>query len=286
MYGFNDFESKFNLACACNAIHVFTWLYTYIRSRDLRKTPEQNEKMDELKMNIAKGCYYCAVSLAQATALANYPWLPTVLGGQGQINSPLPANTYPNYPRDSDTDMLKRVFYLQIFYHCFASAVSAMPGNRVKPETFFHHAVTMCLMGAALYTDQVLQGVTVLLLHDSPDVLVCVVKTFHSLSLIAPTVISFVCMLCAYSYFRLYLFSRFAWGILMNSGSRGNAVWGVLLYALVGLYVWWFYLYVRMGMRFAFGRGPPPTTSASAPGNGNGSGNGNAHTESESKKVS
>lgn len=254
------FENRFVFAAFFNGVFTCTQMFTYFNPHsDPSLTKEKNLKMDELKMHCAKGCYYLTVAFAEVSALQGYPWMPKILGGQGIINSPLPANRFPNYPRVSDTDMLWKIFVLQLFYHGMNTIFSVIPGNRIKPEMFLHHTVTMVLMAAAIYTDQVLQGCIVLLLHDAPDVLVCTVKFFHVLNLTYPTLLSFVAMLSAWAYFRLYLFARYAAGIFFNSeGIPSNRINGLLLFTLVGLHLWWFYLFLKMGYKFATGGGSLP----------------------------
>jgi len=246
-----SFDSVFLVACIAQLIYNITWMYTVY-------FPHENVKMNELKIHIAKGLYYGAVAIAEVHALVNYPWLPKILGGQGIMVSPLPANQFPGYPSPSDLGMMMKIFYLQIFYHGVATFVSTMPGNRTKPEMFVHHCVTMCLLGAAYKTEQFTCATMILLLHDAPDVMVCAVKAFHVLNSTIPTLFFFASMLSAWAYFRLYLLTMFSWNVLTRPGTPSNHVSGVLLFMLVGLHAWWFYLFLKMAMRFATGSGSLP----------------------------
>jgi len=246
-----SFDSLFLWACIAQLVYNCTWVYTVL-------CPHANVKIDELRIHIAKGLYYAAVTIAEMQALVNYPWLPKLLGGQGIMIAPLPANQFPNYPMPSDLAMMHKIFYLQIFYHGVATFVSTMPGNRTKPEMFVHHCVTMCLLGAAFKTEQFTCATMILLLHDAPDVMVCAVKAFHVLNSTIPTLIFFANMLSAWAYFRLYLLTLFSWNVLTKPGTPSNRVSGVMLFMLVGLHAWWFYLFLKMGMRFAKGPGSLP----------------------------
>ena len=256
-----SFDSLFLVACIAQLVYNLTWIYTVIR-------PHENIKMNELKIHIAKGLYYASIAVTEICALENYPWLPKLLGGQGNMDSPLPANQFPGYPLPSDLAMMHKVFYLQIFYHGVATFVSTMPGNRTKPEMFVHHCVTMCLLFAAVKTDQFTCATIVLLLHDAPDVMVCSVKAFHVLNSTIPTLLCFTTMLSAWGYCRLYLLSMFSWKVLSNPGTPSNRISGILLFALVGLHAWWFYLFCKMAMRFASGSGslPKDITQKATPG--------------------
>ncbi len=239
-----SFDSLYIAACVAQA----NFIYAVLR-------PHENAKMNEFRMHTAKGLYYCAIALAEMSALSNYPWLPQLLGGQGIMTAPLPANNFPSYPQPSDITMLHKIFYIQFIYHAIETVVSTLPGNRTKPEMFLHHSVTIVLLLASYLTEQFTQGTIILLLHNAPDVTVCATKAFHALNLALPTLTFFASMLSAWMYFRIYLLAMYSWNVLTNPGTPSNRVSGILLFSLVGLHAWWFYLFVKMAFRFATGSG-------------------------------
>ena len=106
----------------------------------------------------------------------------------------------PNYLDD--------LYIVKLAYHAY-DIVPIILFNRNRrdfSEFILHHIVTLALVFVSYVTNFLPIGAVIMLIHDFPDIFVCIMKITADLCGVTGFAISYVFMVFTWGYFRLYIF--------------------------------------------------------------------------------
>jgi hypothetical protein len=242
-----DFDTVFIGVCVFEVIHMLVFLENYM-------WPAKDAKKADARFYISKATFFAFIVVAEYIALSGNPFLPESLGGlaKGWFGTGMWRDLdYRASISAVTNEQFRKVYIAQIAYHSFSTITSAFPGNRTKPEMFFHHLITMILVVTSYFADHRPEGALVLFLHDGPDVFTSLTKCFLALNWTYTTLTAYFGLLGIWMYFRLYLLANYAYSVVTNPGIPLMVFLGSCVFLLFGLHIFWFYLFLKMGMKFA-----------------------------------
>mmetsp|Transcript_29007 Transcript_29007/g.66652 ORF Transcript_29007/g.66652 Transcript_29007/m.66652 type:complete len:324 (+) Transcript_29007:68-1039(+) len=201
-----------------------------------------------------KCTFYLTSTVLGYLALRQESWMPWPLGGSGST-----AHCWTDgYPAQAMPQPLK-LYYLITLGFQLSEVVLLFSETRHPDflEMLLHHIVTCFMVGFSYLLNYVRIGSLVMLLHGATDIFIYASKTFVDTSFKRLSIVSYVALVLAYAWFRIYVFPvhvmRSAWLESVAEAGTSLHAWGFFnfaLWVLLLLHMYWFGLVLKIGMQF------------------------------------
>ena len=136
---------------------------------------------------------------------------------------------------------------------------------------YAHHVATLLLViGSYTFSAEYARfGALVLILHDSSDIVIDVMRLAHDLGIdmdsgVPAAEVFYVANVCTWAYSRLYLFPlaiQATFVLEHDPAGMTLALQGTCV-LLLCMHIWWYYLILRIGYKLIVGKGPGSSHAA------------------------
>lgn len=222
----------------------------------LSKTAKKNSNLNKCCEQIWKLCLHGSMCLYEIYILNTYNW--TIWFDPSLIYSPHVWSTH-----------LDTLYVIQFGMWVYAAISHKFfePHRKDYIIMYFHHLITLLLLALSYYAGWQEMGLLVLLVHDSSDIMIDLLKIFNYMSLDGYSNYfiveqTFILNLLYWLWSRLYIFplriiqSTFPYDFIIPGPvfikfplfSLCNYC-RILLVFLFCLHCWWFFLILRIGFR-------------------------------------
>lgn len=161
---------------------------------------------------IYKFIYFCSVSIWGYMIMKDEPWMPTYLGGKGDI-----ANAFKDYPYTVVSQKLKDYIVITQGYH-LTSLIIHLTSERRNDfvEMTLHHIVAMYLFSGCYLINCIDIGSVCAFLHDLADVTTSLVKAFGETNYKTCTIVCFITNMLVWAYTRNLILPYIIYNIAFN----------------------------------------------------------------------
>lgn len=205
--------------------------------------------------SVFKFFYYATMTTWGLSLLKGQPWVPWVLGGQGETRFCwTDGHPFQEVPED-----LKR-FYLTAVGFSFSEIAMLLLDRRLPDfeEMLLHHTIACYLTTFSYLLNYVRIGSLVILLHGATDVLIYASKAIVDTNWIHLIAVSYFGLITVFVWCRIFVFPIYimqsAWvESIAEVGPKSNYGWGFLNFALCVLFLlhmYWLGLIVKSGLMF------------------------------------
>lgn len=205
--------------------------------------------------NLLYGCYYYILSFAVLMWLViGTEYCPKAYGGDLDL-----GNTIRIWPYEAPKSI--RIFYMLTFGHHFERTVKEINHRNQKTfwTLFFHHLLTLVLLGLSFVMKHYQYGVTILLIHDMTDIWLNLSRFFREFIEPFATMAKACFVVCVFAWFhsRIWMFTKevfidgFLYSVMrippiIRSFLTAHMFYLVALFFLLILNVYWFMQMLRV----------------------------------------
>jgi len=208
--------------------------------------------------------YYVAATLLGWWVLVDKPWVPGIIipGASGDV-----ANCWKNFWTQYNDDFGVRMYYMVSLGYAFQSLVYLIIRKHRRDflEMALHHALEIALITYSFIYGYIRIGTLVLMVHDVGDIAVNTSRCLNDASFKKPAIISFICLIVSWIWFRLYLFPAYiihstmfdayhyiSEGATSVVHNEGYWFFNIMLILLFVLHIFWFAMFMKMGFNILF----------------------------------
>lgn len=163
-----------------------------------------------------------------------------------------------DWPYNKPPAYLKLYYMMNMSYHVEETVQHfLLPAQNDFFEMLLHHYITMCLIGGSYMTHFWNSGINVMIQMDHGDIFAGVIKAFMDFTSTPFVLVTYICLVTSWIYFRIYAFSyEVIWEGSMigrwkfDHNTSHQYAFQLLLIGLLILNVYWVFLFFKMGLRF------------------------------------
>ena len=150
--------------------------------------------------NMFKIIHFSFASAWGFYVLHDQPYMPTFLGGHGDL-----LNMWIGYPYPKHAYMLKELILILMGYHVGGLLTHFLQARRTDfLEMALHHSVCVFLYGGCYLYNALSIGAVIALLHDISDISTSIIKVLAETNYTITTVITFLFHMLLWGYTRNY----------------------------------------------------------------------------------
>jgi len=199
-----------------------------------------------------KFCYFLFITIYGFYLLYDKEWMPSILGGSGDISKCFLGLSYPLVELDPG---IKPYYMVQLAYHGHSFLFQFRMTHRADfVEMVLHHVITLFLISFSYLNNFTRIGTLVFLTHDFSDLFGYATKCLVDTNASGLVLTAYGGLLLSWGFCRLFVFPAY----IINTGlyiadNSWDGYWilNCMMIVLLCLHAYWFILFLKMGFTFA-----------------------------------
>jgi hypothetical protein len=191
----------------------------------------------------------------------NEYWFPGMVGGAGECSQIY--RDYPNWPADGRFK-LELYYMIQLGIHFFSLFEMVIIKRKTElkfHEYCLHHSIAVSLIMFSIMSNQVTDGVVVLIIHDASDILMAFARFYIELDCAKKWIsnMTYIFMILIWIWMRIIVFPFCCLTNLYISRPTENDSWNMISFeynyilvmaiVLYGMHLFWTFLIIKIGLK-------------------------------------